>query len=188
VAVLRAKVKETDITVQLTVEELHRLLQLQDLSRLSLAPASAGRGEPTRRNAKTLSLASSVPIDLAAAIRRVWPAGIDLVDQPELTSGNVRRFLIQKIIEGQRTISTAEVAIRFFGRQLHPNAPRDSKDLRRVWYCIRQAKREIEQAVGARWEDATESALRPGASRSWRLVPTGPELTSQVAPGLAEAQ
>lgn len=160
------------MTVVLNVEELHRLLELQ---RLETLKEQGGRFSKRRRlgrsSSEFLGIAARASTDLAELVRKAWPAGMDLVDHPELTSGNVRRYLIQRVLSGEVVVSTADVATRFFGHILSPLNSHDAPDLRRLWYCIREAKKEIEETVGGHWEDATDAPVRAGSSRAWRFVP-----------------
>lgn len=170
-AILRTKVKGRAVIVELTIDELEELLRRQLIPNHSPARASLATRQVTSRRTETAAEASQ---DFATAVRRAWPEGLELVNNPELTTGNVRRFLIQRVLSGAMVTSTGEVAVRFFGRPLVPTNPADAADLRRLWYCIREAKRDIEEAVGGRWEDATDAPVRAGSSRAWRLVPSIP--------------
>ncbi len=170
-ATLRTRVKGETVSVELTVEELHRLLELQRTAVLrQVAPVSRRkRANPTPDSQAEVEARPTA--SLTQLIRDAWPEGMNLVDQPELTTGNVRRFLIQGVLSGAPNVSTSDVCVRFFGRQLSPMEPADAADLRRVWYCIREAKRDIEAAVGGRWKDATDAPVRAGTFRSWKYVP-----------------
>lgn len=160
------------MTVVLTVEELHRLLDLQRLETLrDIGGRAPKRKRSGRSHSESLGIAARASTDLADLVRRAWPVGIELVEHPELTSGNVRRYLIRRVLGGEVVVSTADVAMRFFGRTLSPLNSHDGPDLRRLWYCIREAKREIERTVGGHWEDATDAPVRAGSTRSWRFVP-----------------
>lgn len=171
-AQLRARVRGEEVTVELTVDELHRLLELQ---RGTVLRALAGARRGKRRTRVALQAAEGLAVpreNLTESIKRAWPDGMDLVDHPELTTGNVRRFLIQKVLRGEPSISTADVCMRFFGRELSPMKPADAADLRRVWYFLREAKRDIEAAAGGQWQEATDAPVRAGTFRSWRYVPS----------------
>jgi hypothetical protein len=171
---LRTKVKGEAVTVELTVEELHELLDLQRKGRIPGTGRGGRQSRPMPARSVRASPRATPTLNLALAIREAWPSGMDLVDKPELTSGNVRRFLIQRVLAGAPSVSTVEVCERFFGRQLSPVDPEDAALLRKVWYCVRQAKRDIEEAVGGSWQDSTDVPLRAGTSRSWRYVPDMP--------------
>jgi hypothetical protein len=170
-ATLRTRVKSETVSVELTVQELHRLLELQRTAILRELTTNSRRGRTRLEGSPQEDAEASPTTSLTELIQGAWPGGMDLVEQPELTTGNVRRFLIQRILGGAPSISTSEVCMRFFGRQLSPMEPADAADLRRVWYCIREAKRDIEAAVGGKWKDATDAPVRAGTFRAWKYVP-----------------
>ncbi len=176
---LRAKIKGEPITVELTVDELHQLLEKQRLGLTMEARQRGGRRRGAQEQVSVHDVAARVSEQFAEGIRRTWPERIILVEKPDLTTGNVRRFLIQRVLDGNLRISTDEVSSRFFGRSLSPTNPGDVTDLRRLWYCVREAKRDIEEAVSGRWEDDTDAPLRQGSSRSWKLVPHSPPVPAE---------
>lgn len=172
-ATLRAELGRKPVTIELTVEELHRLLSLNRISLRSGAPRGAVRQRaamPDGSGGGAQVDVSPPGEDLAGAIRSSWPMDNPLDADADLTTANVRRFLLQRVMEGANIVSTAEVAQRFFGRPLAPNRSADADKLRKLWYSLREAKREIERSIGGHWEDATESQLRSGSSRSWKYI------------------
>ncbi len=170
-ATLRTRVKGETVSVELTVQELHRLLDLQRTAILRELATNSRRGRARLEASLEKDVEARPTASLTELIQGAWPEGMDLVEQPELTTGNVRRFLIQRVLGGAPSVSTSDVCMRFFGRQLSPMEPADAADLRRVWYCIREAKRDIEAAVGGQWKDATDAPVRAGTFRSWKYVP-----------------
>ncbi|MCL4324207.1 MAG: hypothetical protein M1144_01920 [Candidatus Thermoplasmatota archaeon] len=178
-ATLRTRIKGEPITVELTIVELHQLLEKQRFEQVRRIEGRSARRDSRLSSNKEPELATMVSEHFATAIRRTWPERIALVDEPDLTTGNVRRFLIQRVLDGNLRVSTDEVTNRFFGRSLSPMNPNDLANLRRLWYCVREAKRDIEQVVGGRWEDDTDAPLRQGTSRSWKLVPTEAQVGSE---------
>ena len=135
-ATLRTRVRGEKVTVELTVEELHRLLEIRRFSlprrRMNRTREASQEEAPVVHSG--LGTAARVTADLAKAIKDAWPEGVDLVENPELTTGNVRRFLIRKVLKGELTVSTGEVSLQFFKRPLSPSRPQDAADLRRLWY------------------------------------------------------
>jgi hypothetical protein len=176
---LRTQVNGERIVVELTIDELDRLLRLQRLPHNGPDPLQ--RGPAALLGSPNLPVDSKVRAEaaLAAAIHAAWPKDLQLPEEPTLTTRNVLGFLTWKLLNDDYTTSTAEVALRFFGRQLSPTSPKDSAILRRVWYCVREAKRDIERAIGGHWEDATDVPVRAGTSKAWRYVAEGPRTGSE---------
>lgn len=170
-ATLRTRIKGEPVSVEITIEELHRLLELQHATILRGLATSSRRARASAEESSKAESEAVPTTSLIELVRRAWPEGMDLVEDPDLTTGNVRRFLIQRILSGAPSVSTAEVCTRFFGRELLPTDPRDAVNLRRVWYSIREAKRDIEEALGGGWQDATDAPVRAGTFRSWKYVP-----------------